>query len=273
MSTRIALQRSLTLASATAVAALIAAACSQSASLTSPAAVTPDSLRVVGTSAGSTPLAGEIIICKVGNVSGTFTVARTTGAGTVASPVTIAPGQCEDVAEDPSSTGSNITVTETSAGLQSVTSVLNPNTPLPFSNGGSLFINEFHGYVLTFTNNIVVNTGIQGCTPGYWKQLHHFDSWPAAYKPTDSFNATFGIGTNWFSNSFTLEQALSNGGGGTSALGRQAVAALLSAGKGFYPLSVSDVIAKVQAAYADGSLVESTKNLFDADNNLGCPLN
>ena len=72
---------------------------------------------------------------------------------------------------------------------------------------------------------------------------------------------------------FSTLDALSNGGGGVNALGRQAAAALLNAGKGFYPLSTAQVIADVQAAYADASIVESTKNLLEADNILGCPLN
>jgi hypothetical protein len=270
---RVVLKRYSILAVTAGVASLIAAACSQLPGSPTPSqatAVVSDGTRVVGTSAGSTPVAGEVIICKVGNVSGTFTV-ETTAGGSVVSPVTIAPGQCEDVGEAASTTGATFTVTETSAGLQSVTR--NPVVAGGFANGGSVFINSIHGVVLTFTNNVVTNTGIQGCSPGYWKQSHHFDSWPAAFKPTDSFNATFGIGTDWFPNSFTLVNALANGGGGANALGRQAVAALLSAAKGFYPFTTSEVIAKIQAAYADGSLINLTEQLLDLDNNLGCPLN
>src|SRR6476620_1824848 len=54
--------------------------------------------------------------------------------------------------------------------------------------------------------------GTQGCTPGYWKQTQHFDSWKV-YQPTDSFNAVFGL-TGPFANSWTLLDALSQGGGG-----------------------------------------------------------
>ena len=116
-------------------------------------------------------------------------------------------------------------------------------------------------------------TGNRGCTPGYWKQDHHFDSWPAAYTPGMSFNAVFGIGTNWFSNSFTLLDGLGANGGGKNALARHAVAALLNAGNGFYPQTTAAVIAGVQAAYANGTLIESTKNTFANNNELGCPLN
>lgn len=34
----------------------------------------------------------------------------------------------------------------------------------------------------------------EGCTPGYWKQCQHLDSWAATgYSPNDSFNAVFGV--------------------------------------------------------------------------------
>jgi hypothetical protein len=29
------------------------------------------------------------------------------------------------------------------------------------------------------------------CTPGFWKQSQHFDSWTAPYDPTDLFSAYF----------------------------------------------------------------------------------
>lgn len=33
-----------------------------------------------------------------------------------------------------------------------------------------------------------------GCTPGYWKQCQHLDSWVATgFKPWDSFNTVFGV--------------------------------------------------------------------------------
>jgi len=284
MSTRAVLERSLIFATATSIAALIAAACAQApGSPTTPqaaVAVTNGAQRTIqalGGTTTSTPVAGEIKVCKVGNVSGTFTIAVVpggTGNPTLVTPVTVTPGECLEVAQDLSAAGLGtfFTVTETSAGLQSVSAVLNPGTPIPFSNGGSLFVNAFHGYTLTFTNNVVVSTGSNGCTPGFWKQPQHADDWPAAFKPTDSFNATFGIGANWFPNTFTLLEALGDGGGGKDALARQAVAALLNAGKGFYPLTVAQVIAKVQAAYANASIIESTKNDLEAANSLGCPL-
>src|SRR5690606_20729171 len=66
--------------------------------------------------------------------------------------------------------------------------------------------------------------GGEGCTPGYWKQSQHFDSW-VGYLPTQTFSSVFGW--NGFGN-MTLLGVLGQGGGGTKALGRHAVAALLN---------------------------------------------
>jgi hypothetical protein len=117
--------------------------------------------------------------------------------------------------------------------------------------------------------------GFEGCTPGYWKQDQHFDSWQA-YTPGDSFNSVFGV-SGPFPNSFTLLDALSQGGGGVNALGRHAVAALLSSVHSAvdYGLLVTEVIQKTQAAINsnDATQIEGTKNEFAALNEKSCPLN
>jgi hypothetical protein len=110
--------------------------------------------------------------------------------------------------------------------------------------------------------------GGQGCTPGYWKQKQHFDSW-VKYKPGDSFAAIFGVPYN-----LTLLQAMEQGGGGKNALGRHAVAALLNAaanGVSYYYIE-REIISMVQQAWATGDY-ETTKNLLAAENERGCPLN
>ena len=110
--------------------------------------------------------------------------------------------------------------------------------------------------------------GGQGCTPGYWKQKQHFDSW-VKYQPTDSFAAIFGVPYN-----LTLLQALEQGGGGKEALGRHAVAALLNAavnGVSYYYIE-REIIAMVQQAWATGDY-ETPKNLLATENERGCPLN
>lgn len=114
--------------------------------------------------------------------------------------------------------------------------------------------------------------GGEGCTPGYWKQEQHFDSW-TGYSPDQQFSSVFADAFP----GMTLLQVLSQGGGGLNALGRHAVAALLDAASGDvdYDLTTSEVIALVNAAYASGdaTTIEALKNRLDALNNQGCPLN
>lgn len=116
--------------------------------------------------------------------------------------------------------------------------------------------------------------GREGCTPGYWKQDQHFDSWKV-YSQGADFDATFGV--NFFTPNLTLLQALENGGGGLDALGRHAVAALLNAAAGSgvgYPYTTAQVIAIVRGTGSYSALsVEARKNLLADANELGCPLN
>ena len=108
----------------------------------------------------------------------------------------------------------------------------------------------------------------EGCTPGYWKQAQHFDSW-VGYSPADLFSDVFSVGP-----ATSLGDALDLGGGGENALIRHAVAALLNAANSgvSYAYSEAEVIAMVQSAYASG-IYEATKDLFVVQNELGCPLN
>ncbi|MDX2183557.1 MAG: hypothetical protein SFW08_06175 [Gemmatimonadaceae bacterium] len=113
--------------------------------------------------------------------------------------------------------------------------------------------------------------GGQGCTPGYWKQSQHFDSWTAPYTPSTTFASVFG--STVFGNR-TLLQVVSAGGGGTNALGRHAVAALLNAASGpvSYDLTTAAVISAFNTAVATRT-VEQQKNVFAGFNEQGCPLN
>jgi hypothetical protein len=134
---------------------------------------------------------------------------------------------------------------------------------------------EVHADQVRVITECKVTTGLQGCTPGYWKQDQHFDSWQV-YAPTDKFNTVFGV-TGPFADSLTLLDALKLGGGGANALARHAVAALLdSANAGVdYALTSAQVIADTKAALESGSAtkIEGTKNLFAVLNERGCPLN
>jgi hypothetical protein len=122
--------------------------------------------------------------------------------------------------------------------------------------------------------------GSQGCTPGYWKQDHHFDSW-VGYSPNQTVSSVF-TGADPSLASQTLVQALGfNGGSGIVGaqriLLRAAVASLLNASSGSvaYPLTTADVISSVNAALASGDRAAILALATDLDNknNLGCPLN
>ena len=117
-----------------------------------------------------------------------------------------------------------------------------------------------------------VSEGGQGCTPGYWKQPHHFADWAAPYAPTDLFSA-------YFEDAFgskTLLEVLSQGGGGLNALGRHTVAALLNSANPEvnYDISTSGVITAFNDVY-EGTRAEynALKNEFAGFNEQGCPLN
>jgi hypothetical protein len=118
--------------------------------------------------------------------------------------------------------------------------------------------------------------GYQGCTPGYWR--NHADRW-LGVAPGDLFDVVFGV---TYLPGISLGTAIDNPQiYGTFVF--HAVAALLNAYGGTanpgsdppvtvdYPYSVADVIKMVQDAITDGTF-EATKNLFQAANELGCPL-
>ncbi len=117
----------------------------------------------------------------------------------------------------------------------------------------------------------------EGCTPGYWKQSQHFDSWPAPYTPETQFTS----GTQFsdvFEDAFpgmTLLEVLGQGGGGLKALGRHTVAALFN-GKSdvSYDLSWMKVIEAFNSVYPGSKKeYEALKNEFAGLNEQGCPLN
>ena len=109
--------------------------------------------------------------------------------------------------------------------------------------------------------------GTEGCTPGYWRQKHHYDSW-VDYSPDDIYSVVFGVGP-----ADELGDTVKAKGGGLNALLRHSTAALLNASSSVdYPYTVAEVIAMTQAAINGGD-IEGTKDTFDEANNLGCPLN
>jgi hypothetical protein len=109
-----------------------------------------------------------------------------------------------------------------------------------------------------------------GCTPGYWKQEQHFDSWVDWISPEQYFDDYFGAGPH-----VTLLEALWMKGGGENAFLRHAVAALLNANhpdveyRYYHP----DVMQIVQDTYAaNPPPFEAVKDDFAYWNEMGCPL-
>ncbi len=125
-------------------------------------------------------------------------------------------------------------------------------------------VQNVHGVLL----GICEMNGAEGCTPGYWKQPQHFDSW-VTYDQDDLFSDVFGVGPD-----ITLLQALKTGGGGENALGRHAVAGLLDAASLDldYMFTQAQVIQMVVDAYTTPDF-EGIKSILEEENELICPLN
>jgi hypothetical protein len=130
------------------------------------------------------------------------------------------------------------------------------------------------GILLEFFNSQIPTTGGgEGCTPGYWKQPHHFDSW-VGYTQGQLFSSVFEDAYP----GLTLLQVLSNNGNSAGeALGRHTVAALLNAASGSgvsYDLTTADVIAGFNAAWpGTKNQLNAQKAIFSGFNEQGCPLN
>jgi hypothetical protein len=87
--------------------------------------------------------------------------------------------------------------------------------------------------------------------------------------PGDDYETLFGVDASF---SLSLFDVVRQGGGGERALGRHAVAALLSAlhPDVAYAFSVAEVIALVQEAYSTGDF-RGIKNLLEAENQRQLP--
>ena len=126
----------------------------------------------------------------------------------------------------------------------------------------------------------------QGCTPGYWKQQQHFDSWEATpYDPTDTLESVFDVPDSLGIDNTTLVGALDFGGGsgvagGARILLRAAVAAILNAAHpsvnyAYENGTAQNVIDDVNAALASNNRDQmiALAGTLDDFNNDGCPLN
>jgi hypothetical protein len=254
------------------------AACSQPGSPVSPSAAGGPTA-VVGQ-----PEIGSFELCKtyVGAVGPavTFNIQIDTGSNGSIDDTTSAVlgnGQCQEFV--PTAIPTSYIVTEVVPAGYTASSVLStfiqdtgqilvgPTVPGNVATG---FAGGDRGQLLRFTNTADEEPpGLEGCTPGYWKQPQHFDSWPAPYTPSTLFSSVF---ENAFPG-MTLLQVASQGGGGLNALGRHTVAALLNAASGGvdYPWTVQQVINAFNGVFPGGDY-ETLKNQLEGFNELGCPL-
>jgi hypothetical protein len=216
----------------------------------------------------------------------TFTIAvdlLTNGTIDQTFQTTLAGGACKDVWFAGLPGLDTLTITETVPAGYTASSVLtinnhgtiitNPPVQGNVATGAIVRTLADVGSLVVFTNTAIPApppTGLEGCTPGYWKQDQHFDSWPAPYNPNTLFNTVF---DNAFPGK-TLLQVASQGGGGLNALGRHTVAALLSARSSGvnYGMTAAQVIAAFNAAFPGGDY-ETLHLRFAALNERGCPLN
>jgi hypothetical protein len=240
-------------------------------------------------------LGEKFVVCKTGPAA-MFAVRQTAPTAVDLGTITIEDGDCTVVFQT-SGVTKTIEVTEivpTGATLESVTKTqltcaINRGCapkhiqgPDPASNpvsgfvGGSEGTSGLAGVLAEFTNRLIPREGGEGCTPGYWKNhtglKEQTNQWPpTGYGQGDPYDGTFGVMSSFHG---TLLEALNRGGGGEKALGRHAVAALLNAAHAGVSsdLTVAEVIAVVQGAYAPGGDFETAKNQLAAFNEQGCPI-
>jgi hypothetical protein len=108
--------------------------------------------------------------------------------------------------------------------------------------------------------------GGQGCTPGFWKT--HPEVWTI---PTDSIFDTVFV-RDAFNPDITMLDAVGLEGGHLMALSRHATAAYLNALSPFvdFDMTAGAVVATFQSAFDPGDY-ETTKEIFEGFNELGCP--
>lgn len=120
-----------------------------------------------------------------------------------------------------------------------------------------------------------------GCTPGYWKQDQHFDSW-VTYTQSQTLESVFDVPDSLGMDNTTLLAALDGGGGpgvqgAATILLRAATASLLnSTANVSFSLTTQQVIDRTNAALAtlDRDTILALAGNLDARNNAGsCPLN
>ncbi len=176
----------------------------------------------------------------------------------------------ERVVSTPTPTASPTRTTPPNTSTSTATPTTPPNTVTPTRTSTA-----------TATRTLTPVT-FQGCTPGYWKQSQHFDSW-TGFSRSQTLESVFDVPNVLGMDNVSLLDALDGGGGSgvegaAEILFRAAVAALLNAAQPdstlAYPLTTTQVINQVNAALATldrGTILELAARL-DRFNNAGCPL-
>ena len=259
--------------SAVGLAAILGAACADAP--TAPESFTLPSLLVTSP---VDPVRGTVVVCKIGGTAefevggvsiGNLTDECRTVASSNAAVVTVT---VEEIVPSDATLDSIVRIHGVAPAAFAFPQNADTTTFLGATSATAQHGLE-HGTVLLFFNTVTPPPppgGGEGCTPGYWKQSQHFDSWPAPYTPNTLFSAVF---EDAFPG-MTLVQVAAQGGGGLNALGRHTVAALLngaSAGVS-YDLTAADVIAAFNAAFPGGDY-DGLKDTFEDFNEQGCPLN
>lgn len=231
-----------------------------------------------------------MMLCKVGpaGTNATFSVSATGGELRAGSSVTLnatTPEQDYDCTEIWRATSltevSTITVAETAASLGTQLELIAWFTELDGWGEGDVATKtaivraDWRNSGIIWFKNIAVDvpppppppTGLAGCTPGFWRQAHHYAYWTSPYTPTTAFGAVF---ADAFPGQ-TLGQVVQQGGGGLNALGRHTVAALLNAASPEvnYGMTPAQVIAGFNAAVASGNY-DAQKLIFESANERGC---
>lgn len=219
----------------------------------------------------------------------TIDVSVVSHTGTNVSPfsITLSDGECEDVWLHGGEGLDQVTVTENPvpdgyAVSYTLSAVGTANSAGSGTNGATGAINGTNGVLVEFTNTFV--GGGEGCTPGYWKQEQHFDSWTSPLAPTADFTApgftSPGSDARVRRGRSVVDvqtqlQALMANQGSWAALTRHAMAALLNAASPSvdYDLSEAQVIAKYNGALAGSFDVNDIKNELASYNEQGCPIN
>lgn len=288
------------------VSATMLAACSPTEIPTAP--VELQASKVSNTGGPINPTWGYIRVCKAGGPPGTynFTASVASAGGTFGYEPTFSIvfdgstvncvgvwGPLDDGSWADGETAT-VQITETLADgfVVPKIDVYNVNLPFPgflgtFTNTNTVTVTLSHldRYKIYFYNAYTPPPppGGFGCTPGYWKQQQHFDSWvPTGLSPTETVASVFANAAIHALGNYSLVEGLSFKGGSTlqGAAGnllRAAIAAQLNARHPDVgaPLTAAAMVTAVNNALASGSR-ETMLGLaaqFDTSNNLGCILN